>query len=255
MRRLLIGSLAFAAALSAAAATQAHIKLLSPVSRHPDLLKTGPCGVANDTRGTSITYLEPGATIAVEWDETVEHPGHFRIMFAEDGFDFPVPAAFDDSCTPGDVNNGVHCLADPIADLPNQPNYTYEVTLPNTPCDNCTLQVIQMMTDKPPYGDGNDIYYQCADLVLQVGAGGGPATTSSSSSTSTGTGTGTGAGGGGATTGAGTGGDSGGIDVTPDPDDDGGCSFRFGGDESAPVSMAAAALGLLALASRRRRSG
>jgi hypothetical protein len=44
------------------------------------------------------------------------------------------------------------------------------VTLPDLVCDNCTLQVIQVMYDKPPYTTpGNDIYYQCADLVLRVG--------------------------------------------------------------------------------------
>jgi hypothetical protein len=26
------------------------------------------------------------------------------------------------------------------------------------------------MSDKPPYGDGNDMYYQCADLVLSADA-------------------------------------------------------------------------------------
>ncbi|MFA9472798.1 MAG: hypothetical protein ACERNK_19695, partial [Deltaproteobacteria bacterium] len=49
--------------------------------------------------------------------------------------------------------------------------YMATVTLPNVTCDNCTLQVIQVMYDKPPYTTpGNDIYYQCADLVLREGA-------------------------------------------------------------------------------------
>ncbi len=46
------------------------------------------------------------------------------------------------------------------------------ITLPNEPCPACTLQLIQVMQDKPPWGDGNDIYYQCADLVIEAGAGG-----------------------------------------------------------------------------------
>ncbi len=48
--------------------------------------------------------------------------------------------------------------------------YEVEVTLPDLECDNCTLQVIQVMLDKPPYGDGNDLYYQCADVILEFGA-------------------------------------------------------------------------------------
>ena len=44
------------------------------------------------------------------------------------------------------------------------------ITLPNMTCENCTLQVIQMMTDKTPYGDGNDLYFQCADIALRTNA-------------------------------------------------------------------------------------
>jgi hypothetical protein len=244
MRRLLMGSLAFAVVASMAAATQAHIQLTSPAQRHPDQ-KAGPCGILNDTRGTAITYLEPGATISVQWDETVEHPGHFRIMFDEDGSDVPVPAAFDDSCTPGTSDMGVHCLADPIADQGGMPSYAQDVTLPNIECANCTLQVIQMMTDKPPYGDGNDIYYQCADLTLQMGAGGGPATTTSSTSGASSTGSGS-------SSGAGTGGAGNGIDVITE-EDDSGCACRLGRGGDSAAAAVVAALGLLALGARGRK--
>jgi hypothetical protein len=45
-----------------------------------------------------------------------------------------------------------------------------QVTLPSTACDACTLQLIQVMTDKPPFDGGDDFYYQCADLRLVRGA-------------------------------------------------------------------------------------
>ena len=45
--------------------------------------------------------------------------------------------------------------------------YMAEVELPDVDCDTCTLQLIQVMYDKPPYGDGNDMYYQCADIVIE----------------------------------------------------------------------------------------
>lgn len=50
--------------------------------------------------------------------------------------------------------------------------WSYELQLPDTPCDNCTLQLVQMMTDKPPYVVGtNDLYFNCLDLVLTAAAG------------------------------------------------------------------------------------
>ena len=57
-----------------------------------------------------------------------------------------------------------------------QPSYTWEVTLPEIECDNCTLQLIQVMED--PAGtfhgvyntttqnDQNDVYHQCIAIVL-----------------------------------------------------------------------------------------
>src|SRR5690606_6077325 len=44
-------------------------------------------------------------------------------------------------------------------------------TLPDIECESCTLQVVQVMYDKKPYGDGNDLYYQCADIALRPGGG------------------------------------------------------------------------------------
>ncbi len=62
--------------------------------------------------------------------------------------------------------NNPSVLLDDIDDASGG-NYSATVTLPNVECDNCTLQVIQVMYDKPPYTiPGNEMYYQCADLVL-----------------------------------------------------------------------------------------
>jgi hypothetical protein len=55
-------------------------------------------------------------------------------------------------------------------DPPTYPLYSVSITLPDVECDNCTLQLIQVMYDKVSNGFGNDdIYYQCADLVLRRG--------------------------------------------------------------------------------------
>ena len=74
--------------------------------------------------------------------------------------------AFQDPKSFTDVSGGPAVLLDDIADKTGTETYSQQIKLPDVACDNCTLQVIQVMTDKPPYGDGNDLYYQCADIIL-----------------------------------------------------------------------------------------
>lgn len=253
MRHFATSILTLAALFSLSSYASAHIQLAFPEQRHTDQ-KVGPCGALNDARGDKITALEPGAKITVKWDETVEHPGHFRIMLDEDGFDFPDPTGYDDFCDPTKVNQGIHCLADNIEDKGGMPDYSVEVTLPDIECENCTLQVIQVMSDKPPWGPngGNDIYYQCADITMKKGggsgggggAGGGAASSSAAS----------GSGGGGAASSSSGGDGSGGADGGDGGDgEEGGCGCRLGGGEGGGLSAAVAALGVGALALRRRR--
>lgn len=155
--------LAAAAVLLVAGSARAHLHVTEPASRG-DALKTGPCG-GSEGRGAVVHTFAPGQTITVRWDEFVDHPGHYRISFDPDGEDdFVDPAGFED------VSGGPAVLLDGIADRSGGGGYEQEVTLPDVACDNCTLQVIQVMTDKPPYGDGNDMYYQCIDLVLSPDA-------------------------------------------------------------------------------------
>lgn len=152
------------ALVSVPATAAAHIQLNSPSAR-TTLQKTGPCGATGSTRGTNVTVLEPGSMLTVAWDETINHPGHYRVSFDLDGQDFTVPLSFTDTTQTENV------LVDSIADRAGGA-YTQVVQLPNMACENCTLQLIQMMTDKPPYGDGNDIYFQCADIALRPGGAG-----------------------------------------------------------------------------------
>lgn len=137
----------------------AHIQLDYPTARTTQQ-KDGPCGTVDSVRGQNITELVAGETITIVWRETVNHPGHYRIAFDDDGQDdFVDPASFTDFYTNDTV------LFDEIADKQGG-DYTFDIVVPNTPCDNCTLQVVQVMTDKAPYGDGNDLYYQCADIRI-----------------------------------------------------------------------------------------
>lgn len=223
MRRMLLGSLAFAAAVSFVNESSAHIVLTSPASRHPanGPQKSAPCGASNDARGDDVTVFAPGETITVEWYESVNHPGHFRIMFDDDGFDdFPNPTGEGDLCQAG-VGG---CLADNIADAAGGAGtYSTQVTLPDIACENCTIQVIQMMTESTPVS----MYYRCADVALRAGAGEAAASSSSSGGAT------------GASAGAG--------------DDDGGCSFSGTGGSFAPAALASLAMMAFAARGRRRR--
>src|SRR5690606_36725286 len=119
--------------------------------------KTGPCGRAGVGRGDVVTVFEPGQTITVVWKETIDHPSHYRISFDDDGEDdFVDPAGFNDFYTAPSV------LLDDIDDSSCGNAMRATITLPDIECESCTLQVVQVMYDKKPYGDGNDLYYQCA---------------------------------------------------------------------------------------------
>jgi hypothetical protein len=154
-----IGLLASLALAALAADASAHIALTSPAPRTAEQ-KTGPCGAAGSTRGTKVTRYQPGETITVEWDETVDHPGHYRIAFDDDGND-----SFQNPSTPDD--NFPQTLADQITDRTGGGHYSQQITLPNISCTSCTLQLMQIMTTSVPY---NSFYFQCADLILGDGA-------------------------------------------------------------------------------------
>jgi uncharacterized protein (TIGR03382 family) len=162
--------------LGVASSASAHIGLTSPKPRPNGDLKTAPCGTA--PKGAPVATFEPGEMIKVTWDETIQHPGHFRIAIDSDGEDFGMMTGFDDIKTdlPFDLGNGAMVLVDDIADKtgPVFGNTPYEqmVELPDMECASCTLQVIQVMTDKPPWGNGDDLYFECADITLKRKAGG-----------------------------------------------------------------------------------
>jgi hypothetical protein len=165
--------LVLVAVLSLTAPAAAHLALVDPPSRYGEaVLKEGPCGVRDGGRGTAVTELAPGARIVVVWDEYVDHPGHFRIAFDADGDDDFV----DPHCLAGcatqrpeiELYADDSVLLDGIADTPAGGRSAVTVTLPDIECERCTLQVIQVMYDKPPFVvPGNDVYYQCADLALR----------------------------------------------------------------------------------------
>lgn len=178
----------------------AHISLEQGgtyLSRDGDAnLKAGPCGTAGSVRGTNVYTFEPGQTITVNLVETIPHPSYFRIAFDDDGDDdfvdprsiAPIdpnracPFNAADKCGQSDFFNNQTVLMDQLD--PHIPTafvttpFSWQVTLPDVTCSNCTLQVIQVMEDvihgayNPIEGDPNDVpyiadvYHQCIDLEL-----------------------------------------------------------------------------------------
>jgi len=159
------------------------------VSRHgPGEIKSAPCGRPDSERGETVHTYAPGQTINVSWVEYVGHPGYYRIAFDRDGDDdFRNPASIapagracaagEPNCGDGDFYNNDTVLIDDFGrhdDTPSGKRYSTEVKLPDVECENCTLQIIQLMTElaKSPYTpsaeDADDIYYQCIDLRLQA---------------------------------------------------------------------------------------
>jgi hypothetical protein len=171
MIRALLGILA---SIAFAVPAAAHVGLVYPPSRYgQSILKFPPCGLGGGQRSNNVTTFEPGATIDIVWDEYIDHPGHFRVAFDADGdddFDEPACLSGCNSRMPVvELYSNEAVLLDGIADTPQGGPGGTRITLPDIECNNCTLQVMQVMYDKPPYrlNPGDDLYYQCADLVLR----------------------------------------------------------------------------------------
>lgn len=156
----------------------AHIRITSPTPRSSDQLKQRHCGQTGSARANVQTY-RPGAQIHLVWDEYVVHPGWFRVAFQQNGDSFEIPPASngpngsgaaanyptEDLTGKTDAGTGSQILADRIP----HGTTSLDVTLPDVECNSCTLQLIQMMIDKPPYSTAatsDDIYFACVDLVL-----------------------------------------------------------------------------------------
>lgn len=155
----------FLGVLGRSTTAQAHIELLTPAARYtPNHQKNDPCGHADNPagEGSPATY-QAGQTITIRFDEYVQHTGHFRVALDMTGTDtFVSPSDFDD------FYNSPQVLLDEIADDQDGGLHEVEVTLPDTLCDPCTLQLIQVMTDDGAWGPGNDdLYFQCADIVIE----------------------------------------------------------------------------------------
>jgi hypothetical protein len=142
---------------------RAHVRLVSPVSRYGDEMKSGPCGRFGGVRTDLVTTVRPGQSIEVVFDEIIDHPGYYRIAFDPIGDGDLAPPVWNGTSWVNAPN--VMVLADHLPDTVLT-HGDVSVQLPDVECDACTLQLIEVMTDKPPFDGVDDFYFQCADLVL-----------------------------------------------------------------------------------------
>jgi hypothetical protein len=153
--------------------------------------------------GDTVTTFHPGETIQVQLQETVYHPGYFRVSFAPvaaadaTSSDFPDPALTDTQNCHYDkdaVQTVPHdsVLADGqfMVDDQSGTNRTLEldVTLPSEPCEQCTLQIVQVMEGHPA---SSCFYFHCANIKIaaddgaKAGTGGAKANAGGGSGTPT----------------------------------------------------------------------
>ncbi len=192
-------------ALAVPRAARAHIKMSTPAdwimtSSLGDPQKITPCGVdptmpSTFTVTNAVTTLHVGDKVVFNWTETVPHDGHFRISLAinsRDELKDPMVTQMNSDGTAAAVaiSTAYPVLADNLfphtaASVAAGKAYTDTVTIPNTPCAKCTLQLLQFMANHPL--DPSYFYHQCADVtILAVGGTGGTSGSTGGSSGSTG---------------------------------------------------------------------
>ncbi len=188
MRRFVLSIAVVVASLATTA--DAHFVLVYPAAsllqnRLGDPQKIGPCGgvSANPGRGTpanpgvpsgAITELKGGSTMNLLVQETIFHPGHYRVALARTAAQLPA----DPAVTTGPTDRGVRSQSAVIQSPAVAPvlvdgifahterstqNFEMEIPVPNFECKNCVLQVIEFMADHPGIAvDGGHNYHHCA---------------------------------------------------------------------------------------------
>ena len=172
----------------------AHFVLIEPAAsmrqnRLGDPQKIAPCGgvSANPTRGTpanpgiatsAITNVKGGTMLPLLVQETIFHPGHYRVALARTTAQLPP----DPMVTTVQTEKGTRSQSAVIQNPPVPPilldgifahterptqNFEAEIPIPNISCPTCVLQVIEFMADHPGIAvDGGHSYHHCAILNI-----------------------------------------------------------------------------------------
>ncbi len=188
---LLVAALAVAAPSASARLEMPrtpHFKLLEPASwlienDRGDPQKAGPCGGSNTDWGEEsyiITDAVGGSPLRIAVQETIYHPGHYRIAL---GVNSPTELPPDPETTTRDSDRGPWSVSAVIQDPPQPPiladglwehherpeemqTYEADIRLPNINCDKCVLQVVQWMAEHAFNNPGGYSYHHCAHLRI-----------------------------------------------------------------------------------------
>jgi hypothetical protein len=170
---------------SASFLANAHFRLLAPASwvtenNLGDPQKAGPCGVTSENPGTPtniVTRVRGGDKLHIQIQETIFHPGHYRIALAASPADLPP----DPDVITTDSEKGPRSVSAPIQDAPRPPIladglfthttkrtdlFEADVEIPNINCDKCTLQTTQFMAQHGYNNPGGYHYHHCANLQI-----------------------------------------------------------------------------------------
>ena len=166
--------------------THAHFRLLEPASwivedERGDPQKGFPCGGSNTDYGKPsyiVSQAVGGATLHVKVQETIYHPGHYRVALAVNS---PAELPVDPKATTETTDRGPRSVSAEIQNPVQMPvladglfphsakvdtPFEADVTLPNISCKRCTLQVIQFMEQHAVNNPGNFTYHHCAALQI-----------------------------------------------------------------------------------------
>jgi hypothetical protein len=178
--------LAPAAMLAAAPFTWAHFRLLEPQSwivenNLGDPQKLGPCGGVTGNAGMPTNMVNKatgGQKLHIKLQETVFHPGHYRVALAVNSRAELPP---DPAATSRDSDKGPMSVSATIQNPPRMPvladglfvhttrqtdAFETDIQLPNISCEHCTLQIVEFMAEHGVNKDGGYFYHHCADLQI-----------------------------------------------------------------------------------------
>jgi hypothetical protein len=176
------------ATLGLAATAEAHFKLMTPAaysqqSAYGDPQKSAPCGQADPSNPVvptnAVTAVQSGAMLTISINETIFHPGHYRVAVAQDMTGLPA----DPPVTAGSTACG-STVINPSPTLPllgdgllvhtqafSNPMQTMQVPIPaNMTCTNCVLQVTQFMSNHGLNNPGGCFYHHCATVNISPDA-------------------------------------------------------------------------------------
>jgi hypothetical protein len=168
------------------AVAHAHFRLLEPASwlienERGDPQKAGPCGGTNTDYGKpsyAVTKAVGGTKMHIKVQETVYHPGHYRVALAVNS---PTELPLDPEATTENTDRGARSVSAKIMNPVQAPvladglfvhtakmdaPWETDVTLPNITCKRCTLQVVQFMAEHGVNNPGNFTYHHCAELQI-----------------------------------------------------------------------------------------